>query len=55
MLLNTPDEFLQAETNVVEALVLDKINNEFNIEPEDQTVAVYNYKLEEDENMMLRM
>ena len=44
----TPEDQFQEWEIIYDTLIIDRINNEFNIEPEDYTLGVQRYKLEQD-------
>ena len=52
---DTPNEELFDKHFLYDELIIDKINNEFNIETEDYKVAVFKYEISEDPMVIERL
>ena len=52
---DTPDGDLFDKHFLYDELIIDKINNEFNIETEDYKVAVFKYEISEDPMVIERL
>ena len=52
---DTPNEDLFDKHYLYDELIIDKINNEFNIETEDYKVAVVKYEISEDPMVIERL
>ena len=55
LIYDTPNEELFNKNLLYDELIIDKINNEFNIEQEDYKLAVIKYEIKDDEMVIERL